>query len=52
MTYKDQEWWKEAEELQVQVKETRLKGFGAEHLHMLISMSMMNLARTYGNQGR
>ncbi|KAF1807874.1 hypothetical protein P152DRAFT_383950, partial [Eremomyces bilateralis CBS 781.70] len=41
---------KEAEELEVQVKETRKRVLGAEHLDTLTSMA--NLASTYRNQGR
>src|ERR1700722_6584926 len=43
-------YWKEAEELQVQVMETRKRTFGAEHPDTLTSMN--NLASTYMNQGR
>jgi tetratricopeptide (TPR) repeat protein len=42
--------WKEAEELFVQVMETRKRVLGQEHPDTL--MSMANLAVTYGNQGR
>ncbi|KAI9775707.1 MAG: hypothetical protein M1816_005776, partial [Peltula sp. TS41687] len=42
--------WKEAEELEVQVMETRARVLGQEHPHTLISMG--NLALTYMNQGR
>ena len=42
--------WKEAEELQVQVMQTRKRVLGEEHLSTL--MSMGNLASTYQNQGR
>src|SRR3984957_1101601 len=43
-------YWKEAEELQVQVMETSLRMFGAEHPDTLTSIG--NLASTYWNQGR
>jgi tetratricopeptide (TPR) repeat protein len=42
--------WKEAEELEVQVMETRKRLLGAEHPDTLTSMT--NLALTYSNQGR
>src|SRR5256885_4299742 len=43
-TYRNQGRWKEAEELFVQVMETRKRVLGAEHPDMLISMN--NLAST------
>jgi tetratricopeptide (TPR) repeat protein len=46
----DQKWWKEGEELEVQVMETRKRVLGQEHPSTLTSMS--NLASTYRNQGR
>ncbi|OCK89827.1 uncharacterized protein K441DRAFT_582627 [Cenococcum geophilum 1.58] len=49
-TYKNQGRWKEAEELGLQVMETRKKVLGAEHPSTL--MTMHNLASTYKNQGR
>ena len=49
-TYWNQGRWKEAEELEVQVMETRKRLLGAEHPSTLTSMS--NLALTYWNQGR
>ncbi|KAH8768413.1 hypothetical protein F5883DRAFT_366242, partial [Diaporthe sp. PMI_573] len=42
--------WKEAEELEVQVKDTRKRVLGEEHPSTLTSMA--NLASTYRNQGR
>jgi len=42
--------WTEAEELEVQVMETRKRVLGAEHPFMLTSMA--NLTSTYKNQGR
>jgi uncharacterized protein (DUF1697 family) len=42
--------WKEAEELSVQVMETRRRELGQEHPHTLISMG--NLAVTFRKQGR
>ncbi|KAI4085751.1 MAG: hypothetical protein L6R37_008477 [Teloschistes peruensis] len=49
-TYFDEGRWKEAEELQVQVMETRTRVLGEEHPDTLTSMA--NLASTYWNQGR
>ena len=49
-TYWNQGRWKEAEELDVQVMETRKRMLGAEHPDTLTSMA--NLASTYWNQGR
>ena len=49
-TYWNQGRWKEAEELEVQVMETRIRLLGAEHPSTLTSMS--NLAFTYRSQGR
>ena len=43
-------YWNEAEQLQVQVSETRKRVLGVGHPHTL--MSMGNLASTYWNQGR
>jgi tetratricopeptide (TPR) repeat protein len=42
--------WKEAEELEAQVMQTRKRALGEEHPDTLISMS--NLVSTYRNQGR
>jgi hypothetical protein len=42
--------WKEAEELEVKVMETRKRVLGQEHPGTLASMA--NLASTYRNQGR
>src|SRR5204863_5431303 len=49
-TYRNQGRLKEAEELEVQVMETRKRVLGAEHPATLTSMA--NLASTYRNQGR
>jgi tetratricopeptide (TPR) repeat protein len=49
-TYKDQGRWKEAEDLEVQVMETRKRVLGAEHPDTLTSIA--NLASTYRDQGR
>ena len=51
-TYSNQRRWKEAEELHVQVIETRKRVLGAEHPDTLASMA--NLAQIYHsqNQGR
>jgi tetratricopeptide (TPR) repeat protein len=49
-TYRNQGRWKEAEELFVQVMETRKRVLGAEHPDTLTSMS--NLAFTWKRQGR
>ena len=49
-TYRNQGRWKEAEELEVQVMETRKRVLGLEHPDTLTSMA--NLASTYRNQGR
>ncbi len=46
----DQGRWKEAEELEVQVMETRKRVLGLEHPSTLTSMA--NLASTFWNQGR
>jgi hypothetical protein len=43
-------YWKEVEELEIQVMETRKKVLGAEHPDTLIAMG--NLASTFRNQGR
>jgi tetratricopeptide (TPR) repeat protein len=48
--YRDQGRWKEAEELFVQVMETRKRVLGEEHPDTLTSMA--NLASTFWNQGR
>jgi tetratricopeptide (TPR) repeat protein len=48
--YYDEGRWKEAEELEVQVMETRKRVLGAEHPDTLTSMA--NLASTFWNQGR
>ncbi|OCK91730.1 uncharacterized protein K441DRAFT_664265 [Cenococcum geophilum 1.58] len=45
LTYRNQRRWKEAEDLDVQVMETRKRVLGAEHLDTLTSMG--NLASTY-----
>ena len=50
LTYKNQERWKEAEELNVQVMKTRKKVLGEEHPSTLISMH--NLAYTLKSQSR
>ncbi|KAF7540081.1 hypothetical protein G7054_g1707 [Neopestalotiopsis clavispora] len=42
--------WGEAEQLQVEVMETRKARFGSDHLDTLTSMN--DLASTYGDQGR
>ena len=49
-TYLNQGRWAEAEQLQVQVLETRKRVLGEEHPDLLASMG--NLASTYWNQGR
>jgi Tetratricopeptide repeat len=49
-TYQDQGRWKEAEELFVQVMETRKRVLGQEHPHTLTSIN--NLAFTRKEQGR
>jgi tetratricopeptide (TPR) repeat protein len=49
-TYRNQGRWKEAEELDVQVVETRKRVLGTEHPDTLTSIA--NLASTYRNQGR
>jgi hypothetical protein len=49
-TYRNQGRWKEAEELEVQVMETRKTVLGAEHPSTLTSMN--NLARTWKDQGK
>ena len=48
--YRHQGRWKEAEELDVQVMETRTGVLGSEHPDMLTSIG--NLASTYRNQGQ
>ncbi len=48
-TYRNQGQWKEAEELDVQVIETRKRVLGEEHPDTLTSMA--DLASTYRNQG-
>jgi len=47
-TYRNQGWWKEAEELGVQVMETRERVLGEEHPSTLASMN--NLAFTSKGQ--
>jgi hypothetical protein len=49
-TYRNQGRWKEAEELEVQVMETRKRVLGQGHPSTLSSMG--NLALIYRNQGR
>jgi hypothetical protein len=49
-TYRNQGRWKEAEELEVQVMETRKRVLGAEHPDTLTSMA--NLAYTLKDQDR
>src|SRR5256886_17626362 len=49
-TYSNQGRWKEAEELEVQVIETRKRVLGQEHPDTLTSMN--NLAWTWKSQGR
>src|SRR2546430_6102919 len=49
-TYWNQGRWTQAEELEVQVMETRKRVLGAEHPSTLTSIA--NLASTYRNQGR
>ena len=49
-TYRNQGRWKEAEELEVKVMETRTRVLGEEHPSTLTSMA--NLASTYWKQGR
>ncbi|KAF8248525.1 TPR-like protein [Wilcoxina mikolae CBS 423.85] len=49
-TYWSQGRWKEAEELEVQVRETRMRVLGPDHPDTLNSMSC--LASTYWSQGR
>jgi hypothetical protein len=49
-TYWNQGRWKEAEDLEVQVIETRKRVLGAEHPSTLTSMN--NLAHTFYLQGR
>lgn len=46
----NQVWWKEAEELGVQVMQTRKRVLGDKHPDTL--NSIVNLASTYRNQGR
>ena len=50
MTYLNQGRWNEAEELELQVKDGRIRPFGAEHPDTLLAMG--NFAGTYGCQGR
>ena len=50
LIYRNQERWKEAEELQIQVLETAKKVLGSEHPDTLTSIA--NLASIYRNQGR
>jgi len=50
LVYKENGYWKEAEELEVQVMEIRKRVLGAEHPDTLTSMA--NLASTYQKQGR
>ncbi|KIV99983.1 uncharacterized protein PV09_08491, partial [Verruconis gallopava] len=50
LTYRKQDRWKEAEELEVRVMETSLRVLGEEHPDTLTSMA--NLASTFWNQGR
>ncbi|MDI1492405.1 MAG: hypothetical protein OHK93_003619 [Ramalina farinacea] len=49
-TYRNQGRWKEAEELEVRVMETRKRVLGEEHPDTLTSMA--NLAFTIKSQGR
>jgi hypothetical protein len=49
-TYSKQSRWKEAEQLKVQMMETRKRVQGEEHLDTLTSMG--NLASTYSKQSR
>ena len=49
-TYRNQERWTEAEQIEVQVLETRKRVLGEEHPLTLTNMA--NLASTYSNQGR
>jgi len=49
-TFWNQGRWREAEELEVQVMETRKRVLGVEHPSTLTSMA--NLESTYRNQGR
>ncbi|KAH8598603.1 hypothetical protein B0O99DRAFT_505943 [Bisporella sp. PMI_857] len=49
-TYRNQGRWNEAEDLDVQVIETRKRVLGPEHPDTLTSMA--NLASTYRHQGR
>ena len=49
-TYRNQGWWKAAEELEVKVFETRERVLGPEHPDTLTGMA--NLAAAYRNQGR
>ena len=48
-TYQNQGQWREAEDLQVLVMETRKRALGEEHPDSLRSMN--NLVSTYWNQG-
>src|SRR5882672_10773415 len=50
LIYREGGRWKEAEELEVLVMETKKRMLGEEHPHSLTSMG--NLASTYRNQGR
>jgi len=49
-TFRNQGRWKEAEELEVQVMETRKRVLGQEHPDMLTSMN--NLAEVLRDQGK
>jgi hypothetical protein len=49
-TYSNQGWWKEAEELDVQVMETRKRVLGEEHPSTLTNID--NLAHTWKSQSR
>ncbi|KAF2730397.1 hypothetical protein EJ04DRAFT_586298 [Polyplosphaeria fusca] len=48
-TYRNQGWWTEAEQLDVQVMKTRKRVLGDEHSSTLASMA--NLALTFQEQG-
>ncbi|KIW35747.1 uncharacterized protein PV06_11912 [Exophiala oligosperma] len=47
LTYWNQGRWKEAEELEVQVREIRTRVLGGEHPDTLTSMSRPNMQRRY-----
>ena len=49
-TYMDQEWWKEAEELQLQVKDASLRVLGEEQPITLLAIG--HLTETYSNTGK